>query len=226
MRIVSPWVNAVDIGVEAGASFHDAITSQSRPTAGGRDWAGYWDPGSGTFCFTNMGLGVDTALVFVLVNREFVELPLSMTVFELASHASQCLPLGPLVMPGAQLECFVFSASGPAADGGGQFSLDASVNADVPAGRPARLALTAAPNPARRIALGFSLASACAGELTIHDVAGRRVRTLAAGSLPAGAQHYDWDGADANGTRLRAGVYFARLRAGDALTSATLLLVD
>jgi len=48
------------------------------------------------------------------------------------------------------------------------------------------------------------------------DVGGRRVRTLARGALAAGAHRLEWDGRDAAGRPVAAGVYFVRAEAGDA----------
>jgi glucose/arabinose dehydrogenase len=65
------------------------------------------------------------------------------------------------------------------------------------------------------VRLSFTLAAAAAAELTLYDMGGRRVRTLlAAAGLAAGPHEVVWDGADAAGRRVPAGLYFARLRAG------------
>ncbi len=50
-------------------------------------------------------------------------------------------------------------------------------------------------------------------ELSIIDLAGRRVRTLVAGPLRAGLHRVRWDGRDRRGVEVASGVYFARLRA-------------
>ncbi len=49
------------------------------------------------------------------------------------------------------------------------------------------------------------------GRVEIFDLAGRRVRTLADGALPAGATVLAWDGRTAVGAKAGPGVYFARL---------------
>jgi hypothetical protein len=87
---------------------------------------------------------------------------------------------------------------------------------DVPAPAPARLAFDAPrPNPARGGAtLDFALPAVAGVRLEIFDCAGRRVRTLAEGVLPAGAHRARWDGRDDRGARSDAGVYFARLTTG------------
>jgi hypothetical protein len=68
------------------------------------------------------------------------------------------------------------------------------------------------PNPfARSTRIAFSIAGDAAVRLEIYDVAGRRVRTLENGLLPAGIHDVTWDGTDDAGHRLAAGSYFYRL---------------
>ncbi len=61
--------------------------------------------------------------------------------------------------------------------------------------------------------------------LTVHNVAGRVVRTLVDGELPAGPGTAVWDGTDDSGNRLSSGIYFAKLSAGgrSAFRKMTLL---
>jgi flagellar hook assembly protein FlgD len=51
-------------------------------------------------------------------------------------------------------------------------------------------------------------------KLTVYDVAGREVRTLSSGTREAGRYSAQWDGKDASGSKVSAGVYFYRLTAG------------
>jgi carboxypeptidase T len=68
------------------------------------------------------------------------------------------------------------------------------------------------PNPARSAAhLGFALPRAGAIELEIHDLQGRRVRTLHGGRLAAGHYALAWDLRDDAGRPVAPGVYLARL---------------
>jgi hypothetical protein len=62
--------------------------------------------------------------------------------------------------------------------------------------------------------------------LSVYDVAGRLVRTLVQGRMPAGTeQSAQWDGKDTRGARVPAGVYFARLETpGAALTEKLTVL--
>jgi hypothetical protein len=48
-------------------------------------------------------------------------------------------------------------------------------------------------------------------KLGIYDVAGRRVRSLLDGEVPAGINGLEWDGKDESGSAARSGMYFARL---------------
>jgi hypothetical protein len=51
-------------------------------------------------------------------------------------------------------------------------------------------------------------------DVVIQDVAGRLVRTLHHGTLPAGHQALLWDGRDSSGHRVAAGVYWIRATDG------------
>jgi hypothetical protein len=74
------------------------------------------------------------------------------------------------------------------------------------------------PNPARGpVRLAFGVPAADAGaplEVAIHDLAGRRVRTLARGAARAGRHDAAWDLRDDRGGAVASGVYFARLAVG------------
>jgi len=68
------------------------------------------------------------------------------------------------------------------------------------------------PNPARSVAhLGFALPRAAALGLEIHDLQGRRVRTLAGGRRAAGRYALAWDLRDDTGRPVAPGIYLARL---------------
>lgn len=70
------------------------------------------------------------------------------------------------------------------------------------------------PNPlAGHTMLSFALARASAVRLIVYDVSGRAIRTLLDGVLAAGSHEVAWDGADASGARVSAGVYFCRMEA-------------
>jgi len=95
----------------------------------------------------------------------------------------------------------------------------AALTTDVPhAAAAASLTLSAPwPNPATGATrIGFTLGEPGRVTIEVVDVGGRRVRTLARGALAAGAHRLEWDGRDAAGRPVAAGVYFVRAEAGDA----------
>jgi hypothetical protein len=97
-----------------------------------------------------------------------------------------------------------------------------------PGGRPAGPWLrVAGANPAGAggTRLAFGLPRAGTAALSIVDAAGRRVRSLAAGPLEAGAHEAAWDGRDEGGRRAAAGLYFALLDAGGARRVARIVVV-
>ena len=78
--------------------------------------------------------------------------------------------------------------------------------------RPRLIAAT--PNPVRSNAtteLKFVLPQEGPARVSVYDVAGRSVRTLANGPLAAGEHVVRWDGRSGNGRPTAAGVYFVRL---------------
>jgi FlgD Ig-like domain len=80
----------------------------------------------------------------------------------------------------------------------------------------ARVQARLEPNPWRGAAhvvlrLGTAGGTPVAARATLHDIAGRRVRTLASGTLPRGVTSIAWDGRDDRGAILGAGAYFLRL---------------
>lgn len=63
--------------------------------------------------------------------------------------------------------------------------------------------------------VGFELPAAGAGRLDLYTIDGRHVRALVHGSLAAGPRRVLWDGRDATGQSVAAGVYLLRLQAGE-----------
>jgi hypothetical protein len=81
-------------------------------------------------------------------------------------------------------------------------------------------------NPSTRIP--FEVPAARDGQpvrLEVLDQRGRQVRTLVAGSLPAGRHEAVFDGRDRAGNAVPSGGYLARLRLGDAVESRIMSLV-
>lgn len=77
-------------------------------------------------------------------------------------------------------------------------------------------------NPATKIR--FDLPSAGAVKLTVHDLEGRRVRTLAEGSLPPGRHAYTWDGRGDGEMPISSGLYFVRLESAGRQISRKILM--
>jgi hypothetical protein len=72
----------------------------------------------------------------------------------------------------------------------------------------------------------FELPKASSVTISLYDVSGRRVATLANGSYSAGVHHVSWGRSDFYGGR-PAGVYFARMIAdGRAMTQRLVMLTD
>ena len=115
-----------------------------------------------------------------------------------------------------------------------QVSVNASVGAVIP---PLTLAAgvslaSPAPNPWLRgagggLAVTFALpAQAPDVDLAIYDVSGRRVATLAQGTLAAGPHTAHWDGVALAGGSVRPGVYFVRLAALGGVRTSRVAIVE
>lgn len=69
-----------------------------------------------------------------------------------------------------------------------------------------------APNPfGSNTLIRFGLPSRGEVRLGIYDLQGRLVRSLIAGTREAGIHSMAWDRRDESGTRVRSGIYYARL---------------
>jgi hypothetical protein len=82
-------------------------------------------------------------------------------------------------------------------------------NVGVEPGTISGVSFSAYPSPARVTKVNFALPKQADVDLSVYDLSGRRVATLAKGSMPAGKYSRDWNGGGAG-----AGVYFVRLRVG------------
>jgi hypothetical protein len=76
--------------------------------------------------------------------------------------------------------------------------------------------LASRPNPSRGSSeIRFLLPAACAVDVALFDLAGRKVRTLATGERSTPGEHsVRWDGRDGSGAPVRDGVYLVKVRAG------------
>ncbi len=78
-------------------------------------------------------------------------------------------------------------------------------------------------NPSTRI--DFELGEPASATLAIYDIAGRLVRTLVDGELPAGAHSALWEGRSERGEEAASGIYFYRLRAGSFTETRKMVLL-
>jgi hypothetical protein len=88
--------------------------------------------------------------------------------------------------------------------------------------------LAVRPNPFRAgesVLVSLALPRAAAADLRIYDVQGRLVRTLIARELGAGSHVASWDGTRESGGPAPAGVYFVRLRAGEAESRRKVVMI-
>ena len=82
------------------------------------------------------------------------------------------------------------------------------------------------PNPFNpTTAIRFALPLATPVRLDIYDILGQRIRTLASGRMEAGYHMLMWNGRDALGRQVGAGVYFYLLQAGEFRQSRKMTLI-
>jgi M6 family metalloprotease-like protein len=82
------------------------------------------------------------------------------------------------------------------------------------------------PNPfTKEVRLSFDLDRPGRVAIAIYDVAGRRVKAVADRTFGAGPHSLVWDGTDARGERVNAGIYFYRFTAGDGAHTGKLTVL-
>jgi C1A family cysteine protease len=83
------------------------------------------------------------------------------------------------------------------------------------------------PNPMRSAAdISYVMPGTDHLELSVYDVAGRRVRRLVDGTRTAGSHSLVWDGTTASGRRVPAGVYFVVAATSDSRDTMKLVRLD
>jgi len=113
------------------------------------------------------------------------------------------------IFPGAYLFC--------GADVGGMYRWDIYTGMEELGGYHSTSVLRATPNPMRHSAsITYYLPNENHVTLAIYDAQGRLVRELVSAQQTAGTYTRGWDGIDAYGAPVAAGVYFCRLMAGKA----------
>ncbi|HET9951634.1 MAG TPA: putative Ig domain-containing protein, partial [Candidatus Eisenbacteria bacterium] len=101
----------------------------------------------------------------------------------------------------------------------------ASLNVEV-IGTGGALTASVSPNPLNPEAvLTFEIASATSVRVTLHDIQGRLVRSLANESMAAGWHDLRIDGRDDGGRALRSGVYFYRIETGAGVKTGQLTIL-
>jgi choice-of-anchor B domain-containing protein len=96
----------------------------------------------------------------------------------------------------------------------------------APARTPSLELLGGAPNPFNEAtSIRYTLRAAAEVSSAVYDAAGRLVRQLGTGPLPAGEHRATWDGKNDAGAAVPSGVYFCRVRAGTESESARLVLL-
>ena len=82
------------------------------------------------------------------------------------------------------------------------------------------------PNPfINSTSISFTIPDGVDVDLTVHDVAGRRIATLASGDFAAGTHYFTWDGRDEMGREVATGTYFYRLTAGNFTSARKMILL-
>ncbi len=84
----------------------------------------------------------------------------------------------------------------------------------------------ATPNPFNpSTMLSFDLLKESAIRLSIFDISGNHIKTLLAGTRPAGLHQILWDGKNRQGTPVPSGVYFYKIEAGPLFETKRMVLV-
>ncbi len=83
------------------------------------------------------------------------------------------------------------------------------------------------PNPFATVTgIAFSIPAKTHVQLSVFDVAGRRIAVLQDGELEAGAHSVVWDGNDFTGKRVASGVYFSQLVTDDQIRTRKMVRLD
>jgi hypothetical protein len=82
------------------------------------------------------------------------------------------------------------------------------------------------PNPFNPVTeIEFGLPAESLVSLSVYDVHGRLVRTLATGVYPAGYHSVIWQGRDSNGAEASSGIYFYRMTAGEKVLTKKMMML-
>jgi len=82
------------------------------------------------------------------------------------------------------------------------------------------------PNPFRDgTAMAFNLPTAARTKIDVYNVAGRKIATVIDRQFPAGRHSVEWNGTDAAGGHVPAGIYFYRLEAGSHTSTKKMIVL-
>jgi flagellar hook assembly protein FlgD len=82
------------------------------------------------------------------------------------------------------------------------------------------------PNPFNlETSIAFFLSSPSQVDLTVYNILGERVKTLAEGEFQTGSHTVTWDGTNQAGHTVASGIYFFRLNAGDNSVTRKMVLL-
>jgi hypothetical protein len=88
------------------------------------------------------------------------------------------------------------------------------------------LSVSASPNPFNpATTISFTVPQSSHVTLSIYDIAGRRINTLVERTMERGLERVVWYGRDTHGNPVSSGVYFYRVKAGDAVAIGKILLL-
>lgn len=103
----------------------------------------------------------------------------------------------------------------------------ATTSVEPTASPPIALLGPARPSPATGpVSIDYVIPTGGPISIRVFDSQGRIVRSLVEGRVPAGSGTATWDARDATGVRVRPGLYHVRLRAGDAMLTRKITLLD
>ncbi|MBM4116140.1 T9SS type A sorting domain-containing protein [bacterium] len=233
------WQHSDDQGPSShyfhGTGIAFSPLSTQRAWLGGSGYSGpaVYRSDDGGLNWTPAGEGLPATLVYMLA----AESPASETLYAATEAGPYLLPAGgaswQYIGAGAPLTLFWSVEAVPAIGvmrfgtygrGIWDFATDGlTAVAEAPA---AGFGLANYPNPFNpQTTLSFTLPAAGEARLVIVDAAGRALRHLQAGRLPAGPQRLVWDGRSDSGRELPSGVYFARLISEGKVESRRLTLL-
>ncbi len=118
-------------------------------------------------------------------------------------------------------------SGGYASGGDGQYELNSPhLGSGIDNEMPTGLDFRVGPNPSRgQVSLTFRASAESRCLLEIFTLDGRVVRRVAEGPRAAGIHTVLWNGRGEEGAALPSGVYFARLRVGEALKEQRLVIL-